>query len=247
MSLVPSVTELLFALGLGEHVVARTTFCVHPRHAVAALPRVGGTKQVRIERLRAVSPTHVIVNVDENRREDAERIARLGVRVVVTHPLSPDDNPGLFRLLGAVFGARAAAERLCRDYERARAGLAAAARALPARRVLYLIWRDPWMTVSRDTYVSRFLALANWHTHDGGGGARYPEIALAPALLDAVDMVLFSSEPYPFKAAHHDEVRAHCGGNVPEMVDIDGEMTSWYGSRAVAGLDYLRRLAGGLA
>jgi len=243
VSLVPSITELLFALGLGTRVVGRTTFCVHPAREVAAIARVGGTKKVRMDRLRELAPTHVIVNVDENTREAADEIAGFVPHVVVTHPLAPLDNLSLYRLLGAIFGREADAERLCGEFRAAHERLAAAARRWPERRVLYLIWRDPWMTVSPDTYVSRTLALAGWRTVPEAPAARYPEVALDRPLLDGTDLVLLSSEPFPFREKHRPEVERLVAGRAP-VAFIDGEMTSWYGSRAIAGLGYLERYVG---
>lgn len=243
VSLVPSITELLFDLGLGARVVGRTTFCKHPEQRLAGLPRVGGTKKPRIDALRALSPSHVIVNVDENRKEDVARIAEFVPHVIVTHPLAPDDNLELYRLLGAIFLRAERAERLCDAFRDARDALAQAAVRWPARRVLYLIWRDPWMTVSRDTYISRTLALANWETLGHDPDVRYPEVRAEPGLLDDTDMVLFSSEPFPFKQRHVDEFRALTGNRDTPLEFIDGEMTSWYGSRAIAGLKYLREFA----
>ena len=116
-------------------------------------------------------------------------------------------------------------------------------RGLPERRVLYLIWRDPWMTVSRDTYVSRTLALVNFLTVGDDPGRRYPEIALTSELLAGVDLVLLSSEPFPFKARHVAEIRACTAARCPDVRLFDGEMASWYGSRAIRALDYLVRFA----
>ena len=248
VSLVPSITELLFDLGAGDRVVGRTPFCIHPREGVAGVPRVGGTKTPRLDRIRALEPTHVIVNVDENRREDADALAAFVPNVVVTHPLGPRDNPALYRLVGGIFAGGEATDRLCRAFERAVSALESAARGLPQRRVLYLIWRDPWMTVSRDTYVSRTLALVNFTTTGGGdggghGGRRYPETALTPELLAGVDLVLLSSEPFPFKERHAAEVRALAGTRCPAVRLFDGEMASWYGSRAIRAMDYLGRFA----
>lgn len=233
VSLVPSVTELLCDLGLAPLLVGRTGFCVHPRELVASIPKVGGTKDVKVERIREFAPSHVVVNVDENRRETVEALAAFVPNVVVTHPLGPDDNPPLYRLLGGLFGREAEAERLCAAFSAERRRLAAL--RLPPRDVLYLIWRDPWMTVGRDTYVSRTLALANLRTHPDGRD-RYPTIDLAP-LAARVGHVLLSSEPYRFREKHVAEIAELVA---PARVAlIDGEMTSWYGSRAVPGLRYL--------
>ena len=243
VSLVPSITELLFDLGLGPFVAGRTTFCVHPRPAVDPVPRVGGTKTVRIDRLRRLAPTHVVVNVDENRRSDVETIESFVPHVIVTHPLAPADNPALYRLLGSIFGREEAAERLAGAFAEALAAVEEAASRLPPRRVLYLIWKEPWMTVSRDTYISRTLALVNWETAAHDPAARYPEVTLDERLLAGVDLVLLASEPYPFKPAHAALVRAASGGSEVPIALIDAEMVSWYGSRAIPGLRYLARFA----
>jgi ABC-type Fe3+-hydroxamate transport system substrate-binding protein len=243
VSLVPSITELLFHLGLGERVVGRTSFCIHPRQALARVPRVGGTKKPRMDKLRALRPSHVIVNIDENRKEDVDQIARFTPHLIVTHPLAPDDNLALYRLLGGIFGKQTAAEQLCVQFRQARNALIDAAAALPPRRVLYLIWRDPWMTISRDTYISQMLALANWKTVCHDANTRYPEVRTDRRLLVDTDLVLFSSEPFPFKPIHVEEFRRLTGDTETPCEFIDGEMTSWYGSRAVDGMRYLRELA----
>jgi ABC-type Fe3+-hydroxamate transport system substrate-binding protein len=246
--LVPSITELLCDLGLGGQVVGRTGFCIHPWDTVRHIPKVGGTKDVLMDRVRELAPTHVIVNVDENRKEDAEALAGFVPNVVVTHPQSPRDNLDLYRQMGREFDRKREAEELCERFERAYER--AAASAGPERRVLYLIWRDPWMSVSSETYISQTLALFNWHTVPGddqpsafsnpegdkGQRVRYPEVELAD-FAGKVDRVLLSSEPFHFKERHVAEVAALVPG--AEVSLIDGEMTSWYGSRAIAGLDYL--------
>ena len=241
MSLVPSITELLCDLGLADRVVGRTTFCVHPKERMAEIPRIGGTKTPKLERMRGLRPTHAIVNIDENDRETVEEIARFVPHVVVTHPLGPCDNLDLYRLIGYVFGAEAAAETLCRAFADSLRRLRERTAGLETQRVLYLIWRKPWMTISRSTYISRVLELVRWRSV-GGSEVRYPEIELNPALARETDLVLLSSEPYPFKARHIEEVRAELGpGAAVEL--IDAEMVSWYGSRAIPGLDYLHDFA----
>ena len=106
-SLVPSLTELVFALGLGDRLVARTGWCVHPAGALAGVPKVGGTKTVNLAKLRRLAPTHVLVNIDENRRETVEAIQAWGdaaPEIVVTHPQRPEDNLGLVAQMAAAFG-----------------------------------------------------------------------------------------------------------------------------------------------
>ncbi len=257
-SLVPSLTELLFELGLGPWLVARTGFCIHPRAAVAAVPKVGGTKDVNLAKLRRLAPTHVLVNVDENRRETVDAIRSWSAaegpaapQIVVTHPLAPDDNLALVDQLLDHFGAL---EGVTERAERLRSSLRdeleqTCPDGRPLQRVLYLIWRDPWMSVARDTYIARMLGRVNWQTLpelDGGtsGAARYPVVRGDEAWLAQVDQVLLSSEPYAFTQAHVDEAKVLCPNARVRLVD--GEMLSWYGARAVPGLRYLRQIAAGV-
>lgn len=244
-SLVPSLTELVCALGLAESLVARTGFCVHPREALAGVPKVGGTKDVKLDRLRALAPTHVLVNVDENRLDTVQALRGFVPQVLVTHPNGPADVPALIDQLVAAFpAARARGEAL--KAELAGALAAADPARFPPRRVLYLIWRDPWMTVARDTYIARMLARVNWLTWpavEGGahGAARYPVLRGDEPWLGEVERVLLSSEPYRFTEAHLDAARALCPNAAVQLVD--GELVSWYGPRTAAGLAYLRGLA----
>lgn len=248
VSLVPSLTELLFDLGLGDRVVGRTGFCVHPREALRAVPKVGGTKDVKLERIRELAPTHVLVNMDENRRETVDALAVFVPNVVVTHPMTPRDNLALFELLGGVFGAEGAAGRLARDLCDALAEAAALRAALSEERVLYLIWREPWMTVARDTYIAATLAAVGWHTLpavQGGetGAARYPVFDWDAPWLGEVERMLLSSEPYRFRESHVAEVTRLAAR---PALRVDGEMVSWYGSRAAMGLRWLCALRRGL-
>ncbi|MCW7538395.1 helical backbone metal receptor [Aquabacterium sp. A7-Y] len=252
-SLVPSATELLVALGLGPHLVARTGFCIHPREQVAGIPKVGGTKSVNLAKLRRLAPTHVVVNVDENEWPAVEALQEFVPHVVVTHPCSPEDNVALYRQLADTFGAlpgvRHRAEALTQALQEQLA-LTGPADARPRRAVLYCVWREPWMTVARDTYISRLLALVNWQTLpaiEGGprGAARYPTFDWSAAWLSEVDEVLLSSEPYRFDASHRDGVAAllAAAGHRAGVRMVDGELLSWWGSRAVDGVRYLRSLA----
>ena len=246
VSLVPSITELVCDLGLAGQLVGRTGFCIHPRELVRSVRKVGGTKDVDLGKVRSMRPTHVILNVDENRKEDARALAEFVPGLVVTHPLSPLDNPALYRLIGGIFGREAEAESLCGRFEAAYEALRSSASALPAERVLYLIWRNPWMTVSRDTYVSHMLALVNWETVPPGEAERYPKIDLEGEALGQARTVLLSSEPFMFRERHLAELRALPALRGKRIALIDGEMTSWYGSRAIKGLAYLRRFRGEL-
>ena len=231
--LVPSLTELLFALGLGGHVVARTGFCVHPREHVKAVAKVGGTKSPDLARLRAQAPTHLVVNIDENRREDVAAARAFVPHVIVTHPLEPDDNRRLYALFGAIFGREREARVLDAQFAEALAALDSAVMRLPRERVLYLIWRKPWMTVARGTYIAATLARAGWDTVPAVSARRYPELAEGAAAWRDADRILVSSEPFAFR--ERDAAELALRWKKPAHL-IDGEWTSWYGVRAIPGL-----------
>ncbi|CAH0266699.1 Vitamin B12-binding protein [Massilia sp. Bi118] len=236
--LVPSITELLCELGLAGRLVGRTGFCIHPQDIVAAIPKVGGTKDVNIDKIRKLAPTHVVVNIDENEKPTVDRLAEFVPHVVVTHPNAPRDNLDLARLMGGIFGAEDAAERWCAAFEQEYAALKALPPG-PARTVLYCIWQDPWMTVSGETYIASMLAELGWQVPQLGKGERYPRFEWSQALVDGLDAVLLSTEPYRFTEEHADALEKQLG--IPVYL-VDGEMMSWYGSRALEGLRYLRRL-----
>lgn len=259
VSLVPSLTELLCALGLRERLVGRTGFCVHPRESLREVPKVGGTKDVDVERVRRLAPTHLVVNVDENDRETVDRLAEFVPNVIVTHPLGLDDNLALFERFGTEFGDVAgvlgAAAALAQRLQSARE--AARARRFGPLPVLYLIWKDPWMSVGRDTFIASMLAEVGLRSVIGANVPRYPTLTLERIARSGARAVLLSSEPYRFFDAHCEPLRealrealaapragdGSAGrttrGDAPTCVTIDGEMTSWYGSRAIDGLHYL--------
>ena len=251
-SLVPSLTELVAELGLLDQLVARTGFCIHPAEPLRAVPKVGGTKDVNLAKLQRLAPTHVLVNVDENRRETVEAIRAWPAppQIVVTHPNDPEDNLALVAQMVAHFGALPeVAERGAALTKALRTQLdLTRPEGRAPQRVLYLIWRDPWMTVARDTYIARMLARIAWQTWpavEGGptGAARYPALRGDEPWLAEVEQVLLSSEPYRFGAQHLAEAQRLCPNAAVGLVD--GELLSWYGPRAVAGLRYLRELAAG--
>lgn len=249
VSLVPSVTELLCALDLAQAIVGRTGFCIHPRDVVRRIAKVGGTKDVRIDRVRALAPTHLVVNVEENRREDVDAMRAFVPHVVVTYPRAPEDNVALYRLLGGVFDRRAPAEQLVARFTAALDAARAAHAGRPRERVLYLVWRKPWMAAGADTYIARTLAAVGWDVvpadTPAGGATRYPEIA--DDAFPPCDRVLLSSEPYRFGDRHRAEVAERAGLPASRVTLVDGEMTSWYGSRAITGMGWLARCRAALA
>jgi ABC-type Fe3+-hydroxamate transport system substrate-binding protein len=179
----------------------------------------------------------VLVNIDETPKKLAEQIQASDISVVVTHPNKPPDNIALFSLMGGLFGRQQQAAKLIADLQ----GELITTGQWPERKVLYLIWKRPWMTVSQDTYIANMLSLFGMRTLGHDPGRRYPEIEMTSALLAEADLVLFSTEPFPFAAKHIDAFSKEFAVNTsPRLLAIDGKMVSWYGSRVIEGLRYLR-------
>ena len=245
ISLVPSVTESLFVLGLGVRVVGVTDWCVHPAEAVAALPRLGGTKDPDVEAIVALAPDLVIANREENTRRVVERLRGAGVRVWVTYPRTVREGCALLRALAALGASPRAVAEMVEPVEAAVAEAeAAVSRAEPVR-VFCPIWRDPWMSVGADTYAHDMLALSGGaNVFAERRGRRYPRVSLGEVEASGPEVILLPDEPYPFgprdvgelarldtPAGHHG--RIHC---------IDGTWVSWYGPRIRPALATLRRL-----
>jgi hypothetical protein len=179
-----------------------------------------------------------VVNIDENEKPTVDLLAEFIPHIVVTHPVRPRDNLALARLMGGVFCREPQAEACCAAFEAEYALLRAAPKG-PPQTMLYCIWQDPWMTISRDTYIARMLEEIGWSV-PALGEVRYPRFEWSSGLIAGVDGVLLSSEPYRFTEAHADALEKQIGKPV---LLVDGEMMSWYGSRSLQGLRYLRELA----
>lgn len=221
--LVPSLTELLYYLGLDEEVVGITRFCIHPQHWFRTKTRVGGTKDVHLERIDALQPDLIIANKEENNREQVEAL-RANYRVWVTEINTLADALDMIRQLGTITHRREKAAQLADTIEKDFQSLPAWPR-LPA---LYLIWRNPWMAAGADTFIDDLLSYAGFE-NVLKNEARYP--VLSDARLQELNppVVLLSSEPYPFGTAHIREIREllpHA-----QILLADGELFSWYGSR----------------
>lgn len=242
VSLCPSLTELLHDLGAGAEVVGRTKFCVHPRPWVDGIESVGGTKNPKVGRIVALEPDLVFMNEEENRADDAAALRGAGVTVHSSMPRTAQETADMVRSIAAAIGRDDAGERIARDIERRAARVQASARGLPPVRYAYLIWRDPWMAVSDDTFIAGLLRLPGGTNVFGAAADRYPTVTPA-ALRDAAPgVVLLSSEPFPFKAQHANELAGLTGLPRERFVLADGELLSWHGSRTPAGIDYAERL-----
>jgi ABC-type Fe3+-hydroxamate transport system substrate-binding protein len=249
VSLCPSLTELVYDLGRGDALVGRTKFCRHPADRVGAVEKVGGTKDPKVARIVALAPDLVLLNEEENRREDAEALAAAGIPLHVSFPRDAQDTAEMVRSIGDAVDAPDAAARIAADIEarsaRVRAAAAArAARGEPAPRWSYLIWRRPWMAVSGDTFVHALLAQAGGVNVFADLPTRYPSVEPGALAAAAPDLVLLSSEPFPFAEQHADELAAETGLPRERFRLVDGELLSWHGSRTPEGVDYAARVLG---
>src|SRR5688500_3419328 len=179
VSLCHSLTELVFDLGLGDQLVARTKFCVHPEGLVDAVEKVGGTKNPKIERIIELVPDLVLLNEEENRREDADLLAAAGICCHVSFPKDSAGTASMVRSIGAAVGRAMAADRIASDIEARSAEVRAQARREAPVRFAYLIWRNPYMTLNHDTFVGALLEEAGGVNVFADCAERYPSVTPA--------------------------------------------------------------------
>ena len=249
VSLIPSITELLFALGLDDRIVGVTVFCTEPRDRVARTPKVGREKDPDVGRIRALAPDLVVANMEENRRDVVETLRTDGVPVWVTFPRTVAEGIGLVRELGALTGVEDRRRRP-RPVPRggARQGSCPCRPTGPAHASSVPIWRGPYMTVNRDTYVHDVLQTCGADNVFGASAVRYPTVTLDDVRAAAPDVILLPDEPYRFRAVHRTDFAAIA--DVPAVRTgrvhlVDGKLLSWYGPRIAEALDRLPALLAG--
>jgi ABC-type hemin transport system substrate-binding protein len=249
VSLVPSLTEALFELGLGPRVVGVTDWCVHPAAEVAQLPKVGGTKNPSLARVLELRPDLVIANQEENRERDVERLRAVGIPVWVSYPRTVAEGVALVRELAELGAPAERAQPLCRALESA---LERARATAPARRtrVFCAIWKKPWMAVGTDTYADDLIALCGGdNVFSAHTERRYPIVTEQQIAAAEPEVILLPDEPYAFGARDVAELAAlgtpaAAAGRIHR---IDGTLISWYGpriARAIAEVSALLRKSG---
>ena len=241
VSLCPSLTELVFDLGRGQDLVGITKFCIHPAEEVARIEKVGGTKNPRVERIVELAPDIVLLNEEENRIEDAEALRAHAIRCHFSFPRTARETAGMVRSIGDAIEAKAEAERVATLIETSARQVRETAATREAVRYAYLIWRDPVIAAGADTFIADLLGLAGGvNVFDGrtGFADRYPTVGI-DGLTDAnPDVVLLSTEPFPFREGHADEISAATGIPRRRFRIVDGELLSWHGSRTPRGISY---------
>jgi ABC-type Fe3+-hydroxamate transport system substrate-binding protein len=245
VSLVPSLTEALFALGLGPRVAGVTEWCVHPAAAVAALPKVGGTKTPDLEHILALRPDLVLANREENRKRDVARLREAGVPVWVSYPRSVREGAALLGELAELGADPEARERVVAPVLRAVEQAEGRRESGPRVRVFCPIWRDPWMTVGRDTYAHDMITLCGGeNVFADRGDRRYPRIGLDEVVAAAPEVVLLPDEPYAFGPRDAAELaRLELPASREGRIHlIDGTWVSWYGPRIRRSIETLSAL-----
>jgi ABC-type Fe3+-hydroxamate transport system substrate-binding protein len=223
ISLVPSLTELLVDLGLEDKLVGRTRFCVHPQEKVEKIPIVGGTKNPRLDKIRKINPEYIVANKEENRRSDIEKLQE-DFEVKVTDIATIEDALNTIHEFGEELEVREASEKLISDIRRQLNERP----DVSSKRTAYLIWKDPWMSVGKDTYIHD--VMEHWQLENVfSDQLRYPAFELEELCSKEPDLILLSSEPYPFKEKHLKKVEKACPDAQVSLVE--GEWFSWYGSR----------------
>jgi ABC-type Fe3+-hydroxamate transport system substrate-binding protein len=241
ISLVPSQTELLYDLGLGERVLGITKFCIHPETWFHSKHRVGGTKKVDMDKVRALKPDLIIGNKEENERKDIEALeAEFPVWMSDVRDLHGALD--MIQRIGELAGTSTKANVITQGIEKAFAELRPLEEPLT---VAYLIWREPFMLAGHGTFVNDMLKRCGLQNVFDEGDARYPEITDQELAEADPDIILLSSEPYPFAEKHIPDVNMICPGTPVRLVD--GEMFSWYGSRLLKAPAYLSAMIGSFA
>lgn len=232
ISLVPSLTETIIDIGQGDRLIGRTKFCVHPENVVKNITKVGGTKNPQVDRIIEMNPSIIIANKEENRQEDIAQLRKAGIEVLVTDVYDIDSAKSAILEIGEAIGAKDEAEKMISTIELNESHLDGGNKI----NAIYLIWKDPYMTIGGDTYISDVMERIGFNNLFKDQD-RYPE--LDENDLKSADVILLSSEPYPFQQSHADEIMKNT--HVPTTI-VDGEYFSWYGSRMIEAFQKLSQV-----
>ena len=239
ISLVPSQTELLFDLGLKDSIVGITKFCVHPNHLKRTKTIVGGTKNINIEKIKALHPDIILCNKEENTKEIVEQCRQVST-THVSDIFTIDDTIHLINYYRELLSCRVEAEKIIQKINFNMNDFKVFMKDKEVLKVIYFIWRNPWMVAANDTFIDHLLSL-NKFENIYKNKKRYPEIDLEKIRSeDNPNLVFLSSEPYPFKEEHVCEIKRFIQHT--KIIFVDGEYFSWYGSRLIKAFDYFKQL-----
>ena len=240
VSLVPSQTELLYDLGLEESIVGITKFCVHPYHFKSTKKIIGGTKKVHSEKIRLLQPDIIIANKEENTKEIVEELSKI-CPVWVTDIITLEDNLKMIEDFGQLFNKRTEAQKWIDKINFALSDFNQFISNKSSQKVAYFIWANPYMVAGNNTFINELLRLNKFQNIYENREERYPEVIIQKIRIQGdPDLVLLSSEPFPFTDEHAFELGRYT--HHAKTVFVDGEMFSWYGSRLVKAFEYFKKL-----
>lgn len=237
ISVVPSQTELLFDLGLDEEVIGITKFCIYPEEWFQTKTRVGGTKQLKMEVIHQLQPDLIIANKEENTKEHIEELEKY-YPVWVSDVNNLEDAYTMIAQIGVITGKEEKAKAMTTAIINEFSSLSQKETLITA---CYLIWQKPYMTIGGDTFIHAMLEAAGFK-NIFKNKLRYPETTIQEIKKLKPDVVLLSSEPFPFRQKHIDELKAQLPDT--KIFPADGEMFSWYGSRLLKAPVYFKKLYG---
>ncbi|TAF67535.1 MAG: cobalamin-binding protein [Cytophagales bacterium] len=239
VSLVPSQTELLYYWGLGHRVVGLTKFCIHPKEAKKEATVIGGTKNFHLARIRALQPDLIIGNKEENYEEGILALAK-EFPLLMSDIYNLEDSLEMFRVLGGVLSVEEKAQTLIAQLLNLRSNYQTLKTTLGTLRVAYLIWHEPLMVAAKNTFIDCMLEEAGFK-NVFSDLIRYPMLKITDLVATKPDVVMLSSEPFPFKAHHIDYYQKQLPQS--KIIKVDGELFSWYGNRLLYSYPYFAALS----
>lgn len=238
ISLVPSLTELLVDLGLEENIVGITKFCIHPKNLRKDKVVVGGTKNIHLEKVKALQPDFILCNKEENTKEIVEHCSKIAT-THVSDICTIKDIIALITYYGTLFSCEEKAFTLIEELQDKIKDFKRYIKDKPTLKVVYFIWKNPWMIAANNTFIHHLLEL-NKLENCYKNKSRYPEIALEDLKTKEIDAILLSSEPFPFKEENSLDFKNYTENT--KVVLVNGEYFSWYGSRLLKAFDYFQVL-----
>lgn len=238
VSTVPSQTELLFDLGLGDRIVGRTKFCIHPKEFVGEIPIIGGTKNLHIPQIKELNPDLIIGNKEENEQDQILSLAA-DLPVWLSDIQTWDDGVNMILALSNLLGVENKGIEWTQKLKESKQNYTIP-NHIKLARVLYLIWQDPIMAVGKNTYIDHMLSIFGVQNALSDYD-RYPELSEEEIRKITPTHIFLSSEPFPFKEKHISQYQRICPGAV--ITIVDGELFSWYGSRMLMSIEYFRKLS----
>lgn len=238
ISLVPSQTEFLIDLGLSDTLVGITKFCIHPNKIVKSITKIGGTKNFNIEKIRSLEPDLIIANKEENEEVKLKELMN-EFPVWVSDVRNLNQAIKMIMDIGSITGKEAIATQLSQNIRKKFDPLELIKKT--NKRVIYLIWKNPFMSINKDTFIHSMIEKCGWNNIISNYDKRYPELSIDEIINLKADTILLSSEPYPFKEKHIEELKKI----IPQtkIKIVNGEAFSWYGSKLLTSSDYFTKLS----